>query len=410
MPGDQRAAGFGAFFRQYTRTWYHAVATAALTAFGMLTFVNKLFAVVALLAYILPPVVLYVRSPRGTVTSEARDSNGGTTDGTNPGAEGGTDSGTEDEASQREPGVETENREQASSTDRPAADRPWSAATVPTDETLTDVARLGERAYAVGADGSLLCGTESGWDVVVADGPDADGAALTGVATVGDGGVWFAGDGGAVGRFDPSTGRHVSHSAPNGDTSNLTAIAVTGSEGVETVLLADGSGGLRRGRYHDRTVAWEEPVTPGSGSSLCAVTFTPDAVGYAADTDQSVFETTDEGRTFRTIGLDGGATPTDIAAATRDRCLVSDDQGAVVRYDGRQWTAEQVADGALYGIATADDAALACGDDGAVFERAEGAVDWTRAVTPATGMLNAVASDGESAVAVGDAGTIVERE
>jgi hypothetical protein len=55
------ADGFAAFYREYARTWAHAVATAALTAFGTLTFVHPGFAVVALAAYGLPPVVLYAR-------------------------------------------------------------------------------------------------------------------------------------------------------------------------------------------------------------------------------------------------------------------------------------------------------------------------------------------------------------
>jgi len=41
MEAPNRADGFGPYFKRYTKTWQHAVATAALTAFGMLTFVDK---------------------------------------------------------------------------------------------------------------------------------------------------------------------------------------------------------------------------------------------------------------------------------------------------------------------------------------------------------------------------------
>ncbi|MGA9399418.1 MAG: hypothetical protein WBV42_01035, partial [Haladaptatus sp.] len=67
-PASERR--FLPFFRRYTKTWVHAVATAGLTAFGTLTFVNQGFAFVAVAIYVLPPVVLYLR-------------------GANPGVEGG---------------------------------------------------------------------------------------------------------------------------------------------------------------------------------------------------------------------------------------------------------------------------------------------------------------------------------
>jgi hypothetical protein len=55
--GRERPA---AFVRRYAKTWVHALATAALTAFGTLTVVDERFAAVAIAAYVLPPVVLYV--------------------------------------------------------------------------------------------------------------------------------------------------------------------------------------------------------------------------------------------------------------------------------------------------------------------------------------------------------------
>lgn len=61
---DPDDSGFVPFFRQYTKTWIHTVSTVGLTAFGMLTFVNNWFALLALATYVLPPIVLYWRKLR----------------------------------------------------------------------------------------------------------------------------------------------------------------------------------------------------------------------------------------------------------------------------------------------------------------------------------------------------------
>jgi hypothetical protein len=52
--------GLWEYYRGYTDTAIHAVATAALTAFGLLVFVDPLFAILAIASYLFPPVVLYV--------------------------------------------------------------------------------------------------------------------------------------------------------------------------------------------------------------------------------------------------------------------------------------------------------------------------------------------------------------
>lgn len=55
-----RARGFWAYYRRYTTTAIHAAATAALTAFGLLLFIDPAFAWLAIGAYVLPPVILYL--------------------------------------------------------------------------------------------------------------------------------------------------------------------------------------------------------------------------------------------------------------------------------------------------------------------------------------------------------------
>jgi hypothetical protein len=249
-----------AFVRRYAKTWVHALATAALTAFGTLTVVDERFAAVAIAAYVLPPVALYV--------------GGGSTD----------------------------------------------------------------RAAATGA------GSPS-------DHADAAG---------------------------------------------------------ETVLLGDGSGRVRRGEYHEGTIDWAEPVKPGSGSSVAGVALRDDSVGWVCATSQRVFETTDGGRTFTEVDVDAGpGTPTDVAATASVAALSTDD-GVVSRGDGGPWTPVRVADGALRAVAGRGQRWLACGDEGAVFERRADA-GWERAVTPTTESLHGIAVGEAGTVTVGDAGTVLER-
>ncbi|MDS0261157.1 hypothetical protein NDI56_17290 [Haloarcula sp. S1CR25-12] len=52
--------GFWEYYRGYTRSAVHAAAAAALTIFGLLIFIDPIFAVLAIGSYIFPPIVLYV--------------------------------------------------------------------------------------------------------------------------------------------------------------------------------------------------------------------------------------------------------------------------------------------------------------------------------------------------------------
>ncbi|WP_458208781.1 hypothetical protein [Haladaptatus sp. NG-SE-30] len=51
--------GFWQYYREYTHTAAHAASAAALTAFGLLIFINRLFALLAIASYIVPPIILY---------------------------------------------------------------------------------------------------------------------------------------------------------------------------------------------------------------------------------------------------------------------------------------------------------------------------------------------------------------
>ncbi|MBX0296225.1 WD40/YVTN/BNR-like repeat-containing protein [Haloarcula nitratireducens] len=410
-----RADGFVPFFRQYTKTWQHAVATAALTAFGTLTFINRLFAVVAISVYLLTPAVLYVlSSSSGREQSESnRRSSGADAESTEPDRERNPEPAGESdspvESSDTEVTRESESSQEPEESQGPESPPAWTTATVPCEETLHDAAVADGTAYAVGSEGSVLADNGDGWSAVLSDGPGAQSNALRGVDAVEGGGVWVAGDSGAVGRLDPESGRHVDLSAPNDDTNNLAGVAVAGTPDDETVLLIDGSGRVRRGRYREGETAWEEPVTPGSGSSLASIALQDASVGYACDTNQCVFETDDGGRTFAQSGLGGAdGTLTDVAADD-DGCAVSDDSGVVHRYDGERWTPERPGEDALWALALDETLWLAAGDGGTVYERAADATDWERTPTPATASLRGVALGRERAIAVGAEGTVVER-
>lgn len=110
--------GLWEFYREYTHTAVHAASAAALTAFGLLIFVNRLFVLLAIASYVLPPVVLYslgsdlgkppnssetgaVRPDSGTDSNRGLDPNGSvrtsddvTTEG--GGSNGDTDSDSDD--------------------------------------------------------------------------------------------------------------------------------------------------------------------------------------------------------------------------------------------------------------------------------------------------------------------------
>ncbi|WP_265111316.1 hypothetical protein [Halosolutus halophilus] len=67
---------FWSFYRRYTSTAIHTAATAALTIFGILVFVDPWFAVLAIGSYVLPPMVLYVFEPSFVPEKQSTSPNG----------------------------------------------------------------------------------------------------------------------------------------------------------------------------------------------------------------------------------------------------------------------------------------------------------------------------------------------
>lgn len=474
---------FWEFYREYAKTGIHAASTAALTGFGLLTFVHRGFAILAIAVYVLPPVYLYLTSdrspdrgskaesgttPNADATTDADEITSGTDEGAlsadlpNADAEssraavGGADepeepveptetTGPAQSAELKDPEqlaqpVESEDPVKSDESDglagvdepqegadqgetdrgRPDAPPDWHSVDCPADGTLRGVVAVGGDAWAVGDGGVVLRRGPEGWEAAVDSGPGGESSDLRDADAADDGdAVWFCGDGGAVGRYDASTGRLVDHSAPRDVTSTWTAVATCGAADEGTVYLANGSGEVLRGRVDEGRVEWGTRTKPGSGSSVAAAACDHAGTVYLCDTNGSVFAV-EAGRgesTFERVGSDlGDGTFVDIAAA--EGVHAATDDGEVCRYDGAGWRVERVTDGALTGVAAAGDERLACGD-GTVFEDVADGRGWVeRTVTDAALFGVAVSESnpesgtgtgGALAVAVGSEGTVVER-
>ncbi|RQH00827.1 WD40/YVTN/BNR-like repeat-containing protein [Natrarchaeobius oligotrophus] len=472
--------GFVPFFRRYTKTWVHAVATAGLTAFGTLTIVHRWFVVLALASYVVPPLALYVGgagTPSGDVPADeggesrrkrdegergreaernrsqtaaredsrnelerttdrdateregarergrsaAREPNGvGNVTGGDGADDGGgesaspTDGGgfSSEDGSSADEGGEAPTDDDAAVTEGDDSVN-WEPIDAPVETTLTGaVVTESGAAYAVGGGGVVVSddGTDS-WSVVLEDGPAAAGDDLRGADATDDGAiVWVAGDGGALGRLDVDSGRHVDYTAPRDRTDNLLGVAVGGPAGDETVLLINGSGEVLRGRYRDGDLEWNEPVKPGGGSSLSGVVLAGGSTGYCCDTNDGAFRTDDGGESFERIGLEGAnGTLTGVATDDEGTPLLCADDGVVHRFDGATWTPERVADAEPSGISSAPDRIAVCGTDGAVHERPSDGTEWERVDAAGGVSLRAVSLGRERGVAVGEAGAILER-
>lgn len=72
----QRLHGLWEYYREYTHTAIHTASAAALTAFGLLVFIDGLFVVLAIASYLGPPIVLY---SIGADAGKTSDSSKGTT-------------------------------------------------------------------------------------------------------------------------------------------------------------------------------------------------------------------------------------------------------------------------------------------------------------------------------------------
>ncbi|EMA44476.1 hypothetical protein [Halococcus saccharolyticus] len=466
--------GFFAYYREYARSGVHGASAAALTAFGLIASYtgNRAFILLAIAVYVLPPIFLYLTGEGERVPSVVDDeSTDGAADGNEPehdrpsespeaatedesadqrgsadadsattqtGADANADvsdpttadsSGTDPaetdpadaaEADSTDSGLgpdETSSDSGSLADDIGAADATgdedgWTTVETPTDEPLTGVVATHDGVFVVGENGVVLARGADGWEIVLEHGPSADDQSLRDVDATDDGrAIWFAGDGGALGRYDVEESHLTDHSAPEDQTSTWTAIAIVDSTGEEHVHLANGSGEVLRGTYDDGDVDWGEIHKPGSGSSITDLAFDTD-VGYACDSSQGVYATTDGGASYETIGIEDANTDFAALAATDAELVVAGGDGTVFRYDGSVWTTLRAGETALRAIDLTDETGLAAGDAGDVFEHADGG--WEAVETPTDadlrGILVGAARRGRPDVAVGADGTIVERD
>ncbi|MFC6961034.1 hypothetical protein ACFQL7_17515 [Halocatena marina] len=222
---------FGRFYREYAKTGTHAASAAILTGLGLLTTVHPGFAVIAIVAYVLPPVYLYINSGRRA------DSDSGTTSGA------------------------AQIGEQTSSTESKTE---WIEVDTPTDNSLFDVVVSSNGPYAVGAEGTVLTRRADGWEHVLEQGPTVRSNTLRGADVTSDGRhVWLAGDSGVVAKYDTEADKLTDYSAPKDNTSTWEDIAVSGQAGGEKIFLVTGSGELLRGATIENNVRWGTTVKPG---------------------------------------------------------------------------------------------------------------------------------------------------
>ncbi|GAB7095583.1 hypothetical protein JCM30237_27370 [Halolamina litorea] len=293
----------------------------------------------------------------------------------------------------------------------------WEPAETEFEIDLFDVVHTVEGPYAVGASGTLVADTGSGWDVVFDDGPATREAQLQAADVTADGRrVWMVGTSGVVACYDVEQARKFDYSSPDGMTSTWEGVAVAGRKGREKVLAANGSGEVLPFLVDGFEIDWGQPRKPaGKGANVAALAASPDGVGYAIDTAGNAFKTTQrEG--WAEIGiLDSQLKLHDIHAGANGRVYVAAGDGNVYRYDDsyESWTPIGVTDGialraidvAVYENGTGE--MVVVGDDGSLYERV-GDERWVKQPTPVDATLHGL-SVGDLDVAVGTGGTVLER-
>ncbi|MGN8218191.1 hypothetical protein ACTG0T_07560 [Halococcus morrhuae DSM 1307] len=289
----------------------------------------------------------------------------------------------------------------------------WTEANSPTGKGLNDTVLSSQGPYAVGGGGRVLERDSTGWTTVIEKGPMAQGNTLTGAGVTDDGNhVWFAGGSGVIGQYDVGSGTKTDYSQPEGKSSTWEDVAVVGAAGSETVFLINGSGEFFSGTKNGSGgMNWGSAVKPGGGSSAKGIDFIDESTGYICDTNSKVYETTDGGKSWTEIGIDGGSVGLyDVAAVSRDEIEVAGGDGSIFRYNGAVWTKLYAGQNALSAITREGKRGLAAGSSGTVYERTGSG--WQSDETPTSNGLNGIVLDTTGSypdVAVGASGTIIER-
>lgn len=290
----------------------------------------------------------------------------------------------------------------------------WTIAETPTSKELRGVVQTANGPYAVGADGVVLHRNNDVWEIRIDAGPAAKHSRLTTVDVTSDEKrIWFAGSSGVLGMYDTETETKYDYSAPvieDGDrevTSTWEAIAITGEQENERMLIANGSGEVLPARFDDDGCPqYGEVVKPGGGSTLPALDFGGDTA-YVIDTSNNVFEQADD--EWTDIGIRNAEINFFDLHATGDSLLIVGAGGLAYRYDRAcdNWTPINVGEVALHGVDSDEDRTVAVGTNGHVYQRTP-QQRWTQVSASTESDLRSVAL-GDIDVAVGANGDIVER-
>lgn len=291
----------------------------------------------------------------------------------------------------------------------------WEEVSSPTSSVIYDAVTTQEGPYAVGASGDVFARRVDGWEKVLDKGPTVKSNPLRSCDVTSDGrNLWFCGGSGVVGQYDVLEEEVTDYSAPKDKTSTWEAVAASGTAGDDFVGLANGSGEFLPGRKNDLGgMDWGDVIKPGGGSSIKGIDFLDEKVGYVCDTTSKIYETTDGGANWETIGLSGSGSVAlyGITAITQDRLYATGGDGSIFRYNGAVWTKTDAGGTILYDIEFKDSDGLAAGGSGNLFEYRE-RQGWTQEDTPTSATLRGVALDVTGSypdVAVGSSGTIIER-
>ena len=292
-----------------------------------------------------------------------------------------------------------------------ATENGWSTVESGTGKTLYDAVSTLEEPYAVGSGGDVLARRAEGWEQVLDAGPTTESNTLRGIDVTDDGrNVWFAGSSGAVGKYDTATGEMSDYSAPNSKSSTWESILIGGAAGSETIYLANGSGEVLVGQNSAGKVTWGDALEPGGGSSIKGGDLIDPTTSYFSDTNAKVYESTNDGESYDTIGIEGGSIGLyGVGAADRDDISVAGGDGSVFRYNGAVWTKLAVGGSGLNALERAGTSGLTVGGSGTIYRRTW--TGWEEEETPAGNALQGV-TFGTSGpdVAVGSSGTILERQ
>lgn len=294
----------------------------------------------------------------------------------------------------------------------------WEAVNSPANSVIHDAVMTREGPYAVGASGNVFARRADGWETVIDKGPTVKNNPLRSCDVTSDGrNVWFAGGSGVIGQYDVTEEEITDYSAPKGKTSTWEAVTAVGPAGDERVALVNGSGEYFTGtKTSAGGMNWGTAIKPGGGSSAKGIDFLDKQIGYICDTTSKIYETTDGGKSWKTIGLGGSGSVAlyGIAAVSRDRIYAAGGDGSIFRYNGDIWTKTDAGGAILHDISWRggeNGKGLAGGGGGSLFDYRD-RQGWNREETSMSNTIRGVAIDvtgNYPSVAVGSSGTILER-